>query len=169
MIIEKKYILIGAIILSLSVVLILVYLFFRSTSTVGSLQVANFEGADVKEQSDSGIVWNTSSGPVRINNIFENIIRQDEEVMVLRSATEFSISYVIQGDFIEVILLSQPYSGSRAKAEQVLGNLLGAGSEICKLPIEVYTQTEIADEFRPGGEINYGLSTCPGAVNIGDL
>lgn len=164
--IDKKYIVIGAILLGLLIILTLVYFAFGPNTRLDPLQSVNFEGADIKEEIDSGMVWNTAEGPVRMNNIFKGKNLDGNEDLVLSTTSEFTISYIFSGDFIEVILQSEPYSEVRIKAERALSDILGAGTDICKLPIEVYTLSEINDEFRPGGETDYGLSSCSDAINF---
>ncbi len=166
----KKILVIASVVASVAIVILLSYFVFRQQPSPSASQIlerVNFEGADRKVQSDDGLIWETASGNVRINNIFKDKTLTSTGELVLAQTDSYSIVYKSEGDFIEV-LISEPLKQSRLEAHQRLSQLLGVTTEICKLPIEVYSKSADADLFRPGDQINYGLDGCEGAIEINE-
>lgn len=163
--IQKKYITISAIVIALLIVGGLVYFALSVTKPSGSLEMANFPGADKKTATDGVMYWKTPTGEVKMNNIFSGHDYAAGQDIAILTTVDFEASYRYSGDFIEVTLQTEPYSSSLLKAQTALVQLLGAGSDICKLPIEVYSKDSVEDQFRPDSGVDYGLPMCSRTIN----
>lgn len=163
----NKKVFIPLLIAALAIIGVMVYFLIRPRPQE-NIDKFNYQGATQKTlQSDNKVKITTAQGDIIVNNIFTNPLKTDsngEQYIELANASGYSVRYVQDGDYFEIILTNKD-NQNRTEAESKLTDTLGVSAEdLCKLHSFEYLQTE------PTGidekAFDFGLSICPNSYPL---